>query len=207
MPQRIPSRVTGGKMIAWVSFIFLIVLILVFTGLYIRSVSPARLEPRLGEQVYAHCGKVRAASIIILVLVMVNYVICDLFPLPVPKFQSFSWPYFVSVILAILISVPTTYMVFVGMRDAGDEAIQPDKDSEMFKGIYDKIRHPQTWEYGYFFAISLLLNNPFLLIFSLIWLPLMYLMMRAEERDLLIRFGKEYEDYMQQTGRLLPKRK
>ena len=194
-------------MIAWVSFIVLLVLIAIFTSLYIRSVSPARLEAKLGEQAYEHCGKVRAVSIFFLVSVMVCYLVCANYPLPFPRLESFSWPYLVSVLLAIAISIPTTYMVFVGMRDAGDEAIQPDKDSEMFKGIYERVRHPQTWEYAYFFAIALLLNNPFLLLFSLIWFPLMYLMMRAEEKDLLIRFGKQYEDYMQRTGRLLPKRK
>lgn len=194
-------------MIAWVSFLIMVVLIFIFTALYIRSVSPAKLEPKLGERAYAHCGKVRANSIVILVLVLINYVICDLFPLPFPQLMTFWWPYYVSIILAVLISIPTTYMVFVGMRDAGDEAIQPDKESEMFQGIYERIRHPQTWEYAYFFAISLLLDNPFLLVFSIVWLPLMYLMMRAEEKDLLLRYGQEYEDYMQRTGRLLPKRK
>lgn len=194
-------------MIAWFIITFMFVLIAIFTGLYIRSVSPASLELKYGERAYMHCGRVRGISILILVLVMISYLVYDIFPLPIPHMENFPWPYLVSVILAILITIPTTYMVVTGMKDAGEEAIQPDKESGIFKGIYQQIRHPQTWEYFYFFAIALLLDNPFLLVFSFVWLPLMYLMMRAEEKDLLIRLGDEYKEYMRRTGRLLPKRK
>jgi protein-S-isoprenylcysteine O-methyltransferase Ste14 len=194
-------------MVTWVNLILMLIFIGVFTGLYVRSVSPAKLERKLGERAYTHCGRVRAGSILFLILVMVNYLIYDIYPLPIEALKSFNWPYLVSILLAVVITIPTTYMVVTGMKDAGDEALQPDKDSEMFKGIYEQIRHPQTWEYAYFFAIALLLDNPFLLLFSLIWLPLMYLMMRAEEKDLVLRFGKEYQTYMEKTGRLLPKKK
>ncbi len=109
-------------------------------------------------------------------------------------------------IVGILIAIPTSYMVITGLRDAGEEAVQPDKDSEMFGGIYSKVRHPQTWEYAYFFTIGFLLNSPFLVLISFLWFPLMILMMSAEEKDLLIRYGDEYREYMKTTGRLLPKK-
>ncbi len=193
-------------MVAWINFSLLLLFIGLHTGFYIRSVSPAKLEAKLGERAYLHCGKIRAISIFLLIAVMVNYLLYDIYPLPIPELEIFNWSYWISITLALVIAIPTTYMVATGMKDAGDEAIQPAKDSEMFRGIYDRIRHPQTWEYAYFFAIALLLDNPFLLLFSLIWLPLMYMMMRAEEKDLLIRFGQDYENYMKQTGRLLPKK-
>ena len=194
-------------MIAWLNFIVMIVFIVAFVLLYIRSVSPARLESRLGEKAYQHCGRIRAISIVILLLILGNYLIYDSSPLPTPGLMEFNWSYLTLVIVAIVIAIPTTYMVIVGMKDAGDEAIQPSKESKMFGGIYDHIRHPQTWEYGYFFVLAFLLNNPFLVLFSLVWLPAMILMIRAEEKDLLIRYGKEYQSYMTRTGRLLPKRK
>jgi protein-S-isoprenylcysteine O-methyltransferase Ste14 len=194
-------------MVAWINFIIMLLFIGLFTFFYIRSVSPAKLEHKLGEKAYLHCGKLRAISIYFLVLVMLNYLVYDIFPLPIPQLISFNWPYLVSIILAVIISIPTTIMVVTGMKDAGEEAVQPNKESEMFQGIYKRIRHPQTWEFAYFFAIALLLDNPFLLIFSIIWLPLMHLMMGAEEKDLLIRFGEDYETYMEQTGRLLPRKK
>lgn len=193
-------------MVAWINFGMMLLFITLFTVLYIRSVSPARLEAKLGDRAYTHCGKVRAVSIFFLIAVMVNYLLFDIYPLPIEALMTFNWSYWISLALALVIAIPTTYMVATGMKDAGDEAVQPDKDSEMFRGIYDRIRHPQTWEYAYFFAIALLLDNPFLLLFSLIWLPLMVLMMRAEEKDLILRYGEDYEDYMQRTGRLLPRK-
>lgn len=193
-------------MVAWINFILMLFFIVLFTILYLRSVSPAKLEIILGEKAYLHCGKMRAISIFLLIAVMVNYLLYDIYPLPIPELETFNWPYWLSITLALIIAIPTTYMVATGMKDAGEEAIQPDKGSDMFRGIYDRIRHPQTWEFAYFFAVALLLDNPFLLLFSLIWLPLMYIMMRVEEKDLLIRYGQEYEDYMKRTGRLLPRK-
>jgi len=193
-------------MVEWINFSLLLIFITLFTIFYVRSVSPARLEAKLGEKAWPHCGKVRAVSIFFLISVMVNYLLFDIYPLPIEALMSFNWSYYISLTLALVIAIPTTYMVATGMKDAGEEAIQPDKDSKMFTGIYKRVRHPQTWEFAYFFAIALLLDNPFLLLFSLIWLPLMVIMMRAEEKDLLLRYGQEYEDYMQRTGRLLPRK-
>lgn len=192
-------------MIAWINFGLMILFITAFFLLYNRSVSPAALEKKMGEAAYPHCGRVRVAAIIFLMLVLGNYLVYDFYPLPIPFLKGFIWPYSVSLAAAVIIAIPTTYMVLTGMKDAGEEAIQPSKESEMFGGIYTRIRHPQTWEYGYFFALGFLLSNPFLVLFSFIWLPLMYFMMRAEEKDLLIRYGEEYQEYMNRTGRLLPR--
>jgi protein-S-isoprenylcysteine O-methyltransferase Ste14 len=192
-------------MIAWINFGLMLVFITAFFFLYNRSVSPAALEEKMGDAAYTHCGRVRVISIIFLVLVLGNYLVYDFYPLPIPFLEGFSWSYPVSIAAALIIAIPTTYMVLIGMKDAGEEAIQPSKESEMFGGIYDRIRHPQTWEYGYFFALGFLLSNPFLVFFSFIWLPLMYFMMRAEEKDLLLRYGEEYQEYMNRTGRLLPR--
>ena len=43
--------------------------------------------------------------------------------------------------------------------------------------------------------IAFLLHSPFLVLFSAIWIPVFVLMCRAEERDLLIRYGSAYEEY------------
>ncbi|NIW45357.1 MAG: hypothetical protein GWN30_11560, partial [Gammaproteobacteria bacterium] len=154
---------------------------IVFTGLFVylynRSVSPAALEKKMGPDAYAYCGRLRTLAIIFLVLVMGGYIVYDFFPLPLGIPENFGWPYEVSVLLAVLIALPTTYMVVVGMKDAGEEAVAPQKETEMYGGIYEKVRHPQTWEYGYFFSVAFLLNNPFLVLLSLVWLPLAYFMM------------------------------
>ena len=194
-------------MIEWINFSLMTLFTGLFVGFYNRSVSPAALEKKMGPEAYAYCGRLRTFAIVFEVLVMGTYISYDLFPLPLGLPERFGWPYAISVILAILIAIPTTYMVYTGMKDAGSETIAPSKDTEMYSGIYEKIRHPQTWEYGYFFSAAFLLNNPFLVIFSFIWFPLAYVMMRAEEKDLLIRFGIDYQKYMERTGMILPKMK
>lgn len=70
----------------------------------------------------------------------------------------------------------------------------------MFGGIYQKIRHPQAWEALLWFVLAFALHSPFLVLFSFLGLLGEYLMIRAEERDLIIRFGKAYEQYIQHTG-------
>jgi len=194
-------------MFAWINLGLLVIFTACFVTLYIRSVKPAALEKKMGLKAYPYCGRLRALSILFLILVMGNYLVYDFYPLSIPNLTGFPWPYAVSAIVGILIVIPTSYMVIVGLKDAGDEAVQPDKDAEMFGGIYQKIRHPQTWEYAYFFAIGFLLDNPFLVLISFFWIPLMGLMMSAEEKDLLIRYGDQYREYMETTGRLLPRKR
>ena len=190
----------------WINLGLMVIFTACFVMLYIRSVSPAALEPKMGLKAYPYCGRLRALSIFFLVLVMVNYLAYDFYPLSIPGLIRFPWPYPISAILGILIAIPTSYMVITGLKDAGEEAVQPDKESEMFGGIYSKVRHPQTWEYAYFFTIGFLLNSPFLVLISFLWIPLMVVMMSAEEKDLLIRYGDVYREYMETTGRLLPRK-
>lgn len=193
-------------MIAPLNLILMVSFTLLFVVLYNRSVSPAALEKKMGPEAFAYCGRLRAISITFLVLVMATYIFHDFFPITFGLPEKFDLPYWVLALIAVIIAVPTTYMVVTGMKDAGDEAAKPSKDSQMFGGIYERIRHPQTWEYGYYFVVAFLLNNPFLVLYSLVWFPLMYIMMRAEEKDLLIRYGAAFEEYMNTTGRLLPKK-
>jgi len=110
--------------------------------------------------------------------------------------------------LPAVIMIPAMFLLIRGSKDAGEETLKPRPDHKMYGGIYEKMRHPQavgesvTWLGGAF-----LLNSPFLVLYSLIWLPIYYLMCRAEEKDLVLRFGQEYVDYMQRVGFLWPKKR
>jgi len=112
----------------------------------------------------------------------------------------------ISVIIAIIIVIPSGILMTKGMLDAGSESLIPDKEQKLYGGIYNWIRHPQaTGEVFLWWVIAFLLHSPFLVIYSLIFLPIFYMMCIAEENDLVIRFGKDYEDYMNRTGRFFPK--
>jgi methanethiol S-methyltransferase len=68
------------------------------------------------------------------------------------------------------------------------------------------IRHPQAVEeVMLWWVLAFLLNLPFLVLFSFVYLPVWIYMCVAEERDLVIRYGEAYEMYRSQTGFWFPK--
>jgi protein-S-isoprenylcysteine O-methyltransferase Ste14 len=121
--------------------------------------------------------------------------------------QSFPWNWWISAVITLLILLPAGYLFLKGIKDAGEETIVVKKEHTLYGGIYTKIRHPQALgEITLWWIIALVLNSPFLFAFSFVWIPIFYVMCRAEERDLLIRYGEEYREYMERTGFLIPKR-
>lgn len=72
-------------------------------------------------------------------------------------------------------------------------------------GIYSRIRHPI---YGSLILISIgyvIWFQSWLATLCLITLPIIFKYVKEEEKWLLKRFGKEYEDYMKKTWRFFPK--
>lgn len=111
-------------------------------------------------------------------------------------------------IVSLLIFFPSLYVMLKGLKDAGREALFPDKEHTLYKGIYLKIRHPQAFGEAFiWWSVALILNSPFLFLYSVVWFPLFYWFCKAEEKDLLIRYGEPYYDYKQRTGMFIPKRK
>ena len=91
--------------------------------------------------------------------------------------------------------------------DAKREALVPDKSHTLYKGIYEKIRHPMALgEVPFWWVFAFLINSPFLVVFSFVWLPVWYWWCVAEEKDLVLRYGADYEEYRQRTGMFFPKR-
>jgi protein-S-isoprenylcysteine O-methyltransferase Ste14 len=105
-----------------------------------------------------------------------------------------------------VIAVPAGYLLGRGVLDAGKEALVPQKEQQLYGGIYERVRHPQAWEALLWFTIAFWLHSPFLVLYSFAWLVVEYVMVMAEERDLVIRFGRAYEEYCQRTPAFLPKR-
>ncbi|MGY5881006.1 MAG: isoprenylcysteine carboxylmethyltransferase family protein [Candidatus Thorarchaeota archaeon] len=196
-------------MIEWLNFIFLLVLSLFGSMyLYVKSVGPAALEQKIGEGSYEKCAWYRKLSGYLLAIGMLGYVAYLFYPLPVPLPAIFPMPYFLVVLIAILILLPSVYLMYRGTKDAGEETARPRKEHTLYGGIYNKIRHPQmlgeVWT-GLVFA--LFLNSPFLTIYSFIIFPFFYWAAVSEEKDLVIRYGQPYIDYRNRTGMFFPKRK
>ncbi len=95
-----------------------------------------------------------------------------------------------------------------GARDAGEETMKPKPEHQMYSGIYETIRHPQALgEFPLWWVIAFLLNSPFLVLFSFVYVPIWYFFCIAEEKDLLIRYGAPYKEYCQRVGFWIPKNK
>ena len=86
--------------------------------------------------------------------------------------------------------------------------MRPKKEHVMYGGIYAKMRHPQAaGEVFLFLVIALLLNSPFLALYSLIYFPIFIIMCYAEEQDLLLRYGDTYAAYCRRAGAFWPKKR
>ena len=175
---------------------------------YIKSLGPAKLEERIGEIAYKKCGNYRIIASFFEFITIINFIFYFFFPLPIPIPQFFIWDYWISVILSIVILLPCLYIMLKGVKDAGREALFPDKEHTLYRGIYEKIRHPQALgEVFIWWAAALLLNSPFLFLYSIVWFPIFYWFCKAEEKDLIIRYGEPYIEYRNRTGMFLPKKK
>ncbi len=194
-------------MIAWLNLAVLVFASLFFLYFYVLSVSPAALEKVIGAQSYRKCGRFRVIAELFETATAVCCIAYRFYPVPNPLPPHFPWDWWISALLAALIGLPSLALMFVGMMDAGSETMTPKKEHGMYGGIYKKIRHPQA--VGETFAwlwIALLLDSPFLAVFSLVYFPIFLVMCHAEEQDLLIRFGDAYAEYMRNTGAFIPRR-
>ncbi len=193
--------------IEWINFIVLIISSILFLYFYIKSVSPAQLEETMGEQAYPKCKTYRIIAGAFEGVTIINYVIYIFYPLPIGLPLALPWDYWLSLVLAVVILIPSMYLMIRGMKDAGEETLEPKKEHTLYTGIYDTIRHPQAiGESVLWFPFALWFNSPFLVLYSFIWIPVLYIMCLAEERDLILRFGQPFLEYRDRVGFLIPKR-
>jgi len=79
-------------------------------------------------------------------------------------------------------------------------------DDLVTKGIYSHIRHPRYIEIGFtLWAAALFSNNLAVYLVGLAYIPLIYLVVILEERELRNRFGIEYDAYCSRVPRFIPK--
>jgi protein-S-isoprenylcysteine O-methyltransferase Ste14 len=195
-------------MIAWINFAVLVLSSLFFLLYCVRSVSPAAREMVIGPRAYPLCARDRVIAMLFMFVTIVCYVVYYFYPLPVPLPQAFPWAWWISLVIALMIGMPTIILMVWGLIDAGEEAARPKKEHTMYGGIYRKIRHPQAaGEVFLWLPIAFLLHSPFLVIFSLVYFPIFLIMCIAEENDLLLRYGEPYAEYCRQVGAFWPKRK
>jgi protein-S-isoprenylcysteine O-methyltransferase Ste14 len=195
------------ELIPWINFGVMVISTILLFYFYMLSARPAQLEAKIGEIAYKKSGQYRVVASIFELIVIATYVIYSYYPLQIGIPQTFPWPYWISIAAAIIIGIPSAYVMVRGVLDAGEEAMLPKKKHKLYGGIYKKIRHPQAMgELPLWWVLSLLLNSPFLALYSIVWIPIFVTISLTEEKDLLIRYGDKYAEYKQQTGFVIPKR-
>jgi len=195
-------------MLNWINLIILIISTALMAFFYTKSVGPAVLEQKIGLKAYARCAYYRITASIFELIVILNYVFYFFLPIPILIPRFFIWDYWISMVFSFVILIPSLYIMLIGLKDAGREALFPDKEHTLYKGIYEKIRHPQALgEVFIWWSVALILNSPFLFLYSIVWFPLFYWFCKAEEKDLIVRYGEPYNDYRERTGLFFPRRK
>jgi protein-S-isoprenylcysteine O-methyltransferase Ste14 len=194
-------------MITWTNFAMLILSTFGVLYFYVKSVGPAALEQKIGPEAYRRCSIYRWIAGGLMGVTAANYVVHVFYPLPIGLPETFPWPYWVSALIAVLIALPSGYIMLLGIRDAGEETMAPKKEHTLYRGIYEKIRHPQALgEMPLYWVFAFLCHSPFLVLYSFIWIPVFYYMCVAEERDLVLRYGHPFIEYQQRTGMFIPRR-
>ena len=194
------------ELIPWINFGVLVISTLLMFYFHMRSASPAQLEMKIGEIAYERCGRYRIIASVFEMIAVGNYIIYNYYPLPISILRTFPWSYWVSFTIAVVIAIPSGYVMIRGVLDAGEESLIPKKKHRLYGGIYNKIRHPQLMgELPLWWALAFFLNSPYLALYSIVWIPIFLAIAFAEEKDLLIRYGDKYAKYKQKTGFIVPK--
>ncbi len=188
-------------MIATINFIVLIISSVMFTIFYLNSLRPVTLSKTMGDAAYQLCAMYRVIGVLFMVVAGINYILYYWFPLSLPIPRTFPWPCWVSAVLAVLITIPSGWLVARGIKDAGEETVRPKPEHTLYGGIYLRMRHPQAvGEFPFWWVLALLAHSPFLMVFTLLYIPIWYWFYVVEEKDLVLRYGQAYEEYRKKTG-------
>ncbi|MFX0031533.1 MAG: methyltransferase family protein [Candidatus Hodarchaeota archaeon] len=195
-----------NELMSWINFIVLnlsIILSFLFYGL---SVIPITREEKIGKSVWRQSNIFRILSDIIFLILIITIFMWIWFPIPV-----FNWKilnhYYILIILSILISMPSFYILIRALKDAGKETIETSKETQMYGGIYKHIRHPQiSGSILMFCMFCFIINTLFLLIWiGILMICIVPIVIHFEEKDLIKKFGQKYLIYKKNTGALFPK--
>jgi len=192
--------------ISWSNFLLINIFTILAWYFYIKSAMPAHLEEKVGENAWNDCKRFRRFSAFFLSILVIQMILWAWFPIPGLTIIVHPNP-LIPILLGVIIATPLTAILMQGIRDAGKETMSPSQDTEMFRGIYKYIRHPQmVGELPWFIIIALFLNSLFLISYSIFVLMIIFpIIIHYEEKDLVKRFGAEYIEYRKRTGCIFPK--
>ena len=127
------------------------------------------------------------------------------------KFE-FEVPTIIKIISVFILFLATIifYLSHKELADNWSPFVEIKEKQKLIKtGIYKYIRHPMylsMWIFAIFEGF--VLSNYFLIIFAILsWTNLYFFRISNEEKIMIDTFGNEYKEYIENTGRILPKLK
>ncbi|MHA1916881.1 MAG: methyltransferase [Candidatus Ranarchaeia archaeon] len=195
-----------ANMLPYLNIISLALNLVLVCIVYTISIQPIRMVESRGQKAWRECYLLREFSTVFLTIAVINLVLWLFIPIPELNFSVHTIPQ-IAWIISGVIAIPCLTLVILGIKDAGKETVKPSPETKMYKGIYHYIRHPQTvGEFPLFIAISFALNSWFLVIITTLFITIYIpIMIHYEEKDLIKRFGKPYQEYQKNTGAIFPK--
>lgn len=99
-----------------------------------------------------------------------------------------------------------TFRILAGIPELTPGEGQPDDGPKLLtEGIYARVRHPRYVEVIVgVLAYALFANHLAIYLLWLVTIPALYAIVVLEERELLERFGEEYEAYRERVPRFVP---
>ena len=103
--------------------------------------------------------------------------------------------------------LPLTYWLFSSIGTNITQTVETRADHQLVtSGPYRYVRHPlYTVGMAMFFACALMASNWFIALATALVLVMLLIRLPKEEQKLIDRFGEQYRQYMQQTGKLFPR--
>lgn len=145
-----------------------------------------------------------AGQVILLVIFLIIWIL-DSFVFKYSTFLNEDIKWYILVIPGVIIVVIAQYITISGIKTVFGEVREPPQ--VITKGVFSIVRHPV-----YFGSLMTILGivlttlSLFSLIIWIIAVIFYYYVSRHEEKLLLAKFGKEYEDYMKKVPMLFPVR-
>jgi len=197
---------TLSDIISWINFLVLN-LSVIFTFLfYILSVMPIAREDRIGQKSWKLTNIYRILSDCLFLILILTILLWIWFPI-LPLNWKILENILILIIISIFLAIPCFYILIRALKDAGLETLETSKETQMYGGIYEYIRHPQILgSILLFIILCVILNSLFLLIWiSALMILITPIVIFFEEKDLIKRFGENYINYKKSTGALIPK--
>jgi len=150
-----------------------------------------------GEHKYTDAGQV-----ILLIIFLIVWIL-DSFMLHYSTFLNENIKWYFRIIPGIIILFGAQYIAWSGIKTVFGEVREPPR--VITKGVFSIVRHPVYFGSIFaFFGLVLMTLSFFSFLIWIIAIIFYYYISRYEEKLMLAKFGKEYEDYMKKVPMLFP---